>query len=201
MADEKKGGDDGMGLGAIILWGLVVLFVMWIISGGPERTQNKYNPFIEPLVEPLGDGSVYGEGGIFQEGVEDILTEGVYKNWKLEVKNNFSFLTPPQWSSTSSGGFGDTEFGTITDGDIVLTYQYGREANTLNFENNPDYEVVYGKVHRRKAKFVRPLNAYAETTGAYIKKNKRKRISIFTNQELTPEQEKKVFEIINTVRI
>jgi len=199
MADEKKI-DDGPSILSILFYGLLLLFVMWLVTGGPSRTENKYNPFLrEPA--PLDDFSVYGDGSNFQTKTEDLLTEGKYIGWKIQTGKNFSFATPLVWTLQSSGTLEATEFGEITDGNIILQYQYGQNANQLNFENDPNYEIVFGKVNKQDAKFVRPKNSIAETTGAFIKRNKEKRITIFTNQELTAEQEKQVFEIINTIQI
>lgn len=200
MADEKKDG-GGLSLGQILLITLGVLFLMWIVSGGPERIENKYNPFLEPLVDPLGDGEVYGAGGNFQTGVENLLTEGTYSGWIIQAKNNFAFLTPQGWSSQDTGSFPETEFGTITNGSVTLEYQYGREVNQLNFENDPNYEIVWGAVDGEPAKFVRPKTSQGEVTGAHIRKNRRKQITIYTTEPLTPEEEQQVFEIINTVRL
>lgn len=201
MADDKKSGGDGMGLGALLLWGLLVLFVMWIISGGPERMENKTNPLLNPPETYDGDFSVYGEGGKIQTGVEKIITEGIYKGWNLEDRINFSFLTPPNWSTRVKGNFSGTEFGEIKSQTVTLEYQYGRDINKLEFEKDPNYLVEYGRVNKRWTRFVKPKNDFGEITGAYIKKNKRKQITIYTNQKLTPEQEKEVFEIINTIKI
>lgn len=201
MADKKDSGGDGLSIGSILLIGMLILFAMWFTSGGPERIENKYNPFIEPLVEPLGDGSVYGEGGRLQTGVEEIIQDGIYVGWRINLRKSFSFLTPPNWSSSVRGEFDGTEFGEITNGDITLLYQYGRDANQLDFENDPDYLVEYGTVNGRWARFVKPRNDFAETTGAFIKRSKRKRITIYTNQELSEEETRQVFEIINTIKI
>lgn len=40
---------------------LVVLWFLWLFTGGPARVQNKNAPFIQPL-EPVGTGEVYGPG-------------------------------------------------------------------------------------------------------------------------------------------
>lgn len=192
---------EELSLGQIILWGFIVLFVMWIVSGGPTRLENKYNPFIEPLVEPLGDGSVYGSGGQFQTGIENLIQEGIYVGWNIQNREDFAFLTPPNWTSSVKGNFDNTEFGEITNGSITLEYQYGREIQKLEFENNPNYQVEHGTVQGEFARFVKPKNNSVQTTGAYIRKNRRKQISIFTNQQLTSEEERQVFEIINTVKM
>lgn len=198
MAEKET--NSGMSLGQILLLGLVILFVMWVVSGGPERIENKYNPFIEPLVEPLGDGETYGFGSDLQTGVEDLLTEGSYTGWKMQIQKSFAFLTPQGWTSKESGAYPETEFGTITNGDVVLQYQFGREVNELNFENDPSYEIVWGKIDGEPAKFVRPKTSQAEVTGAFIRKNRKKKITIYTTDQLTSEQEIEVFKIINTVR-
>lgn len=200
MAEEKKSGFDALTLGEIIFGGLGILFAMWLFTGGPERVENKYNPFIEPLVEPLGDGSVYGAGGNFQKGVEELIETGVYVGWNIQNKKDFAFLTPPNWSSTTKGSIDNVEYGEIKNENITLEYQYGKKVNPLDFENNEDYLVEYGKVNGQWARFVKPRNLFAQTTGAHIKKNFRKKITIFTNQKLTPEEERQVFEIINTIR-
>ncbi len=192
---------EEMSLGEIIFGGLIILFAMWLFTGGPERVENKYNPFIEPLVDPLGDGTVYGEGGKLQTGVENVLQEGIYTGWSLNNKTDFSFLTPPSWTSATKGTFGETEYGEIKNDSITLDYQYGRDINKLEFENDPNYLVEYGSVNGEWARFVKPKNNSDDITGAYIKKNWRKGITIYTDQNLTPEEEKQVFEIINTVRI
>lgn len=45
-----------------ILWFvviLIVLFIMWILTGGPERSKDeRNNQFLRPL-EPLGSGETY----------------------------------------------------------------------------------------------------------------------------------------------
>lgn len=199
MADEKKD-SGGLSLGQILLIILGVLFVMWVTTGGPERVENKYNPFVEPLVDPLGDGSVYGAGGDFQTGVENLLTEGTYSGWLIQAKNNFAFLTPQGWSTRESGAYPETEFGTITNGTVTLEYQFGREVNELNFENDPNYEIVWGAVDGEPAKFVRPKTNQGEITGAYIRKNRRKKMTVYTTDTLTLEEERQVFQIINTIR-
>lgn len=191
---------SGPSIAAIVLYGLLALFILWIFTGGPERTENKYNPFLRQPA-PIEDFSVYGAGGTIQTEVENILTDGQYQGWSIASRPNFSFLTPPNWSTNSVGNFGETEFGEITNGEITLQYQYGPEANELLFEDDISYEIVHGKVRGEKAKFVRPRTDTAQTTGAFIAKNKRKRITVFTNEELNPEQEQRVFEIINTIQI
>lgn len=197
MADTEN---KGLSIATIVLLGLGGLFVLWLFTGGPERTENKYNPFLRQPA-PVEDFSVYGAGGTVQTEVENLLTEGEYSGWSIALRPNFSFLTPPGWQANVSGNFGETEFGEITDGNIVLQYQYGPEANELLFEDNLSYEVVYGQVNGRWAKFVRPKVSTGETTGAFIKRNKKKRITVFTNEELTAEEEQEVFEIINTIKI
>lgn len=201
MAEEKKDSGGGLSLGQILLITLGALFLMWITTGGPERLENKYNPFLEPLVDPLGDGTVYGSGGNFEQGVANLLTEGAYVGWLIQAKENFAFLTPQGWSTTDTGAFTETEFGEITNGTITLEYQYGREVNELALENDPNYDVVWGAVDGEPAKFVRPKTSQGEITGAYIRKNRRKQITVYTTQTLTPEQEQEVFEIINTIRL
>jgi len=192
---------EEMSLGEIVFGGLIILFAMWLFTGGPQRVENKYNPYIEPLVDPLGDGTVYGEGGKLQTEVENVLQEGIYTGWSLNNKTDFSFLTPPSWTSITKGTFGETEYGEIKNDSITLDYQYGREINKLEFENDPNYLIEYGSVNGEWARFVKPKNNSGDITGAYIKKNWRKGITIYTGQNLTPEEEKQVFEIINTVRI
>ncbi len=201
MADDKKsGGGGGPSLGGIFLYGMLVLFVLWLTTGGPERTENKYNPFLrEPA--PLDDFGVYGAGSDFQTGVDQLVEEGIHTGWTIRDKGSFSFLTPPSWSTNIVGNFDGTEFGKITNGTITLDYQYGRDANELEYDNDPDYDVAYGTVNKRWARFVKPNNDFAETTGAFIKKNKRKRITVYTNEKLTPEEELQVFEIISTIKI
>lgn len=52
-----------------IVWFLVilgVLFILWLLSGGPERSANeRNNQFLRPL-EPLGSGETYHRN-IWQE--------------------------------------------------------------------------------------------------------------------------------------
>lgn len=201
MADDKKAGGDEMSLGALVLWGLVVLFAMWLFTGGPARTENKYNPYIEPLVEPLGDGSVYGKGGTVQTTVETTLQEGIYKGWTIQNKIDFSFLTPPSWTAVTKGSLSETEYGEIKNETITLNYQYGKDVNQLLLEDNPNYLVEYGTVNGEWARFVKPKNNSGDITGAYIKKNRWVGMTIYTDQPLTPQEEKQVFEIINTVNI
>jgi hypothetical protein len=192
---------EEMSLTEIVLWGLAILFGMWLFTGGPERIENKNNPFIEPLVEPLGDGSVYGAGGTVQTGVENIIQEGIYAGWTLNNRTDFSFLTPPLWTSVVKGNFGETEYGEMGNGTITLDYQYGKKVNQLEFENNPNYRVEYGTVNGEWTRFVKPKNNSGDITGAYIKKNRWRGMTIYTDQKLTPEEERQVFEIINTVKI
>ncbi len=200
MADDKKSGGDGMSMGALFLGGMALLFIMWIVSGGPSRIENKYNPGLLPPETPFDTFEVYGEGGRIQTKVEDIIQNGIHTGWKIENKKNFAFLTPPGWITSSTGNLSNTEFGEITNGTITLNYQYGREVNTLDFEDNLDYSVAYGTVDGEWARFVKPKNTFAETTGAYIKKSRRKQLTIYTNDPLTPEEQTQVFEIINTVK-
>lgn len=192
--------NNGPSIAALVLYGILILFVIWLVTGGPARVENKYNPYLRQPA-PIEDFSVYGEGGSLQTNVEDVLTEGTYQGWSLHSKKSFSFLTPPNWSTSSSGSFSETEFGEISNDEIQLQYQYGPDANPLDFENDLSYEIVYGKVNGRWARFVRPHDSFGQTTGAFIKRNKKKRITVFTNEELTQEQEQEVFEIINTIRI
>jgi len=198
MADSEN---KGPSIALTVLLGLGALFLLWLFTGGPERVENKDNPFLTPPSTPSGEFVIYGAGGTVQTEVENLLTEGVYTGWSVALRPDFSFLTPPEWQARVTGNFEDTEFGEITNGNITLQYQYGPEANELLFEDNLSYEVVYGQVNGRQAKFVRPVTDTGETTGAFIKRNRRKRITVFTNEELTPEQEQEVFEIINTIRI
>ncbi len=202
MADDKKKSDggDGMSLGAMFLIGIGVLFVMWLTSGGPERLENKYNPFIEPPETPYDDFEVYGEGSTLQTGVEEFIQDGKYAGWKIQNRKDFAFLTPPNWTSSVKGNFGRTEFGEIQSETINLEYQYGRNVNKLEFENNPNYLVEYGTVDGEWTRFVKPKNNSVETTGAYIKKNRWRGMTIYTNQALTPEEQTQVFEIINTIK-
>lgn len=193
--------NKGLSLAGLFFWGMILLFVIWIVTGGPQRYENKVNPFLLPP-ENYNDGfEIYGEGGLFQTRVEDKINEGIYLGWTLENKGSFSFLTPPGWTQVSTGNIDRTEFGTISNGDITLTYQYGPDANSLNFENRIDHEVAFGKVHGRKTKFVKPKEGMLGTTGANIRRNKRKQISIFTNQKLSPIEQEQVFQIIGSIKI
>lgn len=201
MADDKKPAAEEMSLGAIVLWGILALFAMWLFTGGPARTENKYNPFIEPLVDPLGDGEVYGEGGTVQTVIESTIQEGIYAGWTIQNRTDFSFLTPPAWSTVVKGNFGETEYGEIKNETITLDYQYGKDVNKLELDNNPNYLVEYGTVNGEWARFVKPKNNSGDITGAYIKKNRWVGMTVYTDQTLTPEEEKKVFEIINTINI
>jgi hypothetical protein len=57
------GGGTGVGkvLGFVILV-IVVLFIIWYYTGGPERA-NTANPFQKPLA-PIDTGETYGPGDI-----------------------------------------------------------------------------------------------------------------------------------------
>lgn len=57
------GGGTGVGkvLGFVILV-IVVLFIIWYYTGGPERA-NTANPFQKPLA-PIDTGETYGPGDV-----------------------------------------------------------------------------------------------------------------------------------------
>jgi len=193
--------NKGLSIAGLFFWGMLLLFLIWLFTGGPERYENKVNPFLIPPETYDSGFEIYGEGGLFQTRVEDRINEGIYLGWTLENKGNFSFLTPPGWTQSSTGKIGQTEFGTISNETITLTYQYGPDANPLNFENRIDHDVAFGKIHGRKTKFVKPKNGILGTTGANIRRNKRKQITVFTNQELSEEQQEEVFQIIGSIKI
>ncbi len=67
MADDKKDkSKSGGSAGGPISWWVgmfILLFILWIITGGPKRNQeSRYNQFIEP------NGSTYHDSTFGQPG-------------------------------------------------------------------------------------------------------------------------------------
>lgn len=62
MADKKAhtgGFLDSMDFGKLLIIFLVVIFFMWLLTGGPDK-ENTKKPFITPLNDPHAAGEVYG---------------------------------------------------------------------------------------------------------------------------------------------
>ena len=66
MADNKS---SGPGDGTYIIVFLIILFVLWVISGGPQRSpESRYNQFMEPIGVGGGTGQTYHDDPLGKPG-------------------------------------------------------------------------------------------------------------------------------------
>lgn len=67
MAEKPKKKDDkkpkphsgGISFGLEILLFVIVIFVLWVLTGGPKK-QVEEKPFITPLTDQVNPGKTYG---------------------------------------------------------------------------------------------------------------------------------------------
>lgn len=128
-------------------------------------------------------------------------TGSPYNGWKFVSANNqFAIALPQGWYAIAKPKLGDNARGEFSNGKIDITYEYGKSTNELAYEKTGTHEIVYGKIDGKNAKFVRPVNSFANTTGAYIKRSWGSDLTIVTNDELSPTEEDLVFAIIQTIQ-
>lgn len=70
MADEKKPSPAGgpSELSYVVAF-FIILFVLWVLSGGPERNpESRRNQFMNPIGINDGDGSTYRDNPLGRPG-------------------------------------------------------------------------------------------------------------------------------------
>lgn len=129
------------------------------------------------------------------------IASGPYKGWKfIDVDDNFSVLLPPGWWGVRKTSMDSLSRGLFTNGDTKLSFEYGKDTNELRYEAFNTHQIIYGQIDGEPTKFVRPKNSFANVTGAFIKKSRRKELTITTNDALDKTEENLIFAIIQTVR-
>ncbi len=57
---NKNGGEMEFGVQIILF--IVLIFIVWVLMGGPNKSRTKDDPFIVPLDDPYTPGRTYGPG-------------------------------------------------------------------------------------------------------------------------------------------
>lgn len=174
-----------------ILFILLVIFGVWMFTGGPDRAENKFNPFIKPA-NPIDSGEVYG-------AYDPELAEYLQENeWQVLYTNNFSIaidddceIVPDEY---------DSDVGHIVCPDFDLRYTYGFFSNPLSYDDDFRYIVTYEELGRETGRFVRPRTENALITGVYIEKSNRRSLTVYQSN-LTDEQQAEAFVIFRTLRL
>ncbi len=184
---------------------MFILFIGWLVSGGPARySANK--PFIR-APEPLDNGEVYGPSNLFGLIQSSSSTSGTTgsgssaypSSWKQMNTQYFVLYVPSGWSMRELPS-DKTYRGEITNGTTVLTFDYGKDVNTLPYEGNPFYTISNENIGTYPTKIVMPAGGTSGTTGAYYKKNFKKYKLVITGENLSKKEQTTALSIFRSVR-
>jgi hypothetical protein len=163
MADAPKAPDATNDLKWLGKW-LGIIFIVWLITGGPARIAQQ-KPFLKPP-SPLDSGEQYG-GTIGKP------------NWKGEFvppasyhgenAKYFTVSLPKGWvlrEIPSRDGYYSGEF---TNDITTLTFDYGKSPSDLPVESEL-YTIVYERVDKIGTKFVTPKKTGDGVTGGYYRR-------------------------------
>lgn len=175
-----------------------LLFVGWLVSGGPTRYSST-KPFIRPP-QPLDTGEVYGPSNPFSFFQPAPVIQPTYPDgWQQVNTQYFTFYTPDGWRVREINS-DDTYRGEITNGNTVITFDFGKDTNPLSFEGNPRYTINHEDIGTYDAKIVMPAGGTSGTTGAYYKKLFKKYTLTMTGENLTKKEQTTALTIFRSVR-
>ncbi len=160
MADAPKGLDatkDLKWLGK----GLLIIFIVWIITGGPARISQQ-QAFLKPP-SPIDTGEQYG-GEIGKPTWKGAFVPP--KSYHGENTKYFTVALPPGWEFReipSRDGYYSGEF---TNNTTTLTFDYGSDPGDLPVSKD-EYIIAFERVDGINTKFVTPRKNGDGVTGAY----------------------------------
>lgn len=175
---------------------MALLFLAWIVTGGPTRYESQKGPLIKPL-PPVGSGEIYGSTNWF--GIQNPEQYVVHpKGWQAINTQYFILYVPIGWTWTELTG-GDTYRGQITNGTTVLTFEFGEGTNPLLVDGDPEYTITTEIIGTFTAKLVKPVGG-SGTTGAYYKKWLKKNTLTITGENLSAKEKETAFTMFRSVR-
>ncbi len=193
MADK---GPDAMKDVWWILKIMGVLFVLWVLTGGPARlSQNKL--FLKPPA-PLDTGETYG--GTTTTNKNPTLSGGFTPpaGYRATNAKYFTVYIPAGWILDDSKSKDSYYTGSITNGKTLLTFEYGSSPNMLNVSTDT-HNIGYEYVGGINTKFVWPKKYIDGITGAYYHRFMGKDLTIMGNN-LSSSEQNTAFTIMRSVR-
>ncbi len=109
----------------------------------------------------------------------------------------FSLRLPPGWVFRELPGI-DSYVGEIVGDGVRLGLDYGAFSDALEYDNDPDYEVTYEPIDRRRAKLVRPKEGKGGLTGVHFEDLGGPALTI-AGFNLSPQQQQTAFAIFRSI--
>lgn len=161
MADAPKGLDatkDLKWLGK----GLLIIFIVWIITGGPARISQQ-QAFLKPP-SPIDSGEQYG-GQIGKPNWKGPFVPP--KSYHGENAKYFTVSLPPGWELREIPARDGYYSGEFTNDKTTLTFDYGSSPGDLTVSKDT-YTIAYETIDGVSTKFVTPKKIGDGVTGAYF---------------------------------
>jgi hypothetical protein len=172
-----------------------ILFIGWLVSGGPARTSS-LRPFIKPL-PPVDSGAVYGPPNLFGISMPVITIHPA--GWQALNTKYFILYAPSGWSVHENSDT-DNYTGTISNGNTTLSFEYGDGTNPLEVADGSGYTTTYENISTYNTKIIYPTTGRTGTTGAYYKKFFKKYTLTITGENLSASERTTVLNIFRSVR-
>lgn len=108
---------------------------------------------------------------------------------------DFTIVVPADWESFISQGY-DSKVGGITDGRIVLTYDYGWYSNDFQNETAESHLRTATTIDGRPALIVQPINKGTGVIGVYIEVGGSMRFNLMGRDIKDEEKVVRIFKSI-----
>lgn len=142
---------------------LAILFLAWLISGGPERYSLETDkPFIKPP-SPLDSGEIYGPEDTL------VVNPSIPVGWQQITTPYFTLGVPQGWFfRESSDNTWNTYRGEISNGVTTLFFDYGHFAVPPVSPDDASHTQWHETISGYQALLIQPKNISGNTTGMYV---------------------------------
>lgn len=192
MADAPKGLDatkDLKWLGK----GLLVIFIIWIITGGPSRVATQ-KPFLK-APSPIDSGEQYG-GAIGKPSWKGAFVPPA--SYHGENTKYFTVSLPQGWELREIASRDGYYSGEFTNDITTLTFDYGTSPGDFPVSKEL-YTIAYENVDKISTKFVTPKKVGVGVTGAFYRRWFGKDLTI-AGDNLTTAEKNTAYTIMRSVR-
>jgi len=172
---------------------LAVFFLLWFISGGPERyTEDKNKPFLKPPV-PLDTGEVYGPENT-------AINPNTPAGWKSVTTEYFSVALPTDWTFIESdGSVWNSYRGEFTNDTSTLFFEYGPYATIPVPETDDRHTFTHEYIGGYYGTLIKPTGFLGNVTGLYISRAPILEKLSITGYNLNPGTQNTAFTIFRTI--